>query len=135
MNQTLLSALQRLPVPMPSTELSGLEARKLEESSFHDAWRAEDEGGDDDANLRWYEAAGPVKQYVWEWTKRHVPDGVFLDYACGYGPATLRAVDAGTAFALGIDISLVSVEESLGYSSSGARRPRTRTVGCAPELR
>lgn len=127
MNQKLLSMLQQLPVPMPSTEIARLEPRKLEESSFHDEWRAEDEGGDDDANLRWYEAAGPVKQYVWEWTKRYVPSGVFLDYACGYGPATLRAVDAGAAFALGIDISLVSVEgaarraKEMGYDEKKVR--------------
>src|SRR5258708_30622380 len=127
MNEKLLSTLQQLPVPMPSNELSSLEPRKLEESTFHDAWRAEDEGGDEDANLRWYEAAGPAKRYVWEWFKRHVPGGVFLDYACGYGPATLRAVDAGAAFALGIDISLVSVEgaarhaRDLGYDENKVR--------------
>src|SRR5271165_6821462 len=32
-------------------------------------------------------------------------------------------------------ISLVSVDESFGYSSTGESRPRTRTVGWAPELR
>jgi SAM-dependent methyltransferase len=122
MNQTSYSAIQRLPVPMPSADLALLEARKLEESSFHDEWRGEHRAHIPAGNERWYEAAGPVRRHIAGWLDRHVPGGSFLDYACGDGSMALRAADTGASFAVGIDISLGSVERA-------ERRARERGYG------
>jgi ubiquinone/menaquinone biosynthesis C-methylase UbiE len=112
---------------MPTTDLAALDPRKIEESAFHDEWRAHASSPEGAGNVRWYEAAIPVKEYVFNWMKANVPGGAFLDYASGDGAATLRASDAGAAFALGIDISLVSVENAarrakdMGYPEAKVR--------------
>jgi SAM-dependent methyltransferase len=110
---------------MPSTDV--LDARKQEESAFHDEWRAHGSSPEGAGNVKWYEAAIPVKEYVFNWIKTNVPGGAFLDYACGDGFGTLQAADAGASFALGIDISLISVQgaakaaKARGYSDDKVR--------------
>lgn len=119
MNQASIAALRQLPVPMGATDLSALDPRKLEESAFHDEWRAEGGTGTGADNLRFYQAAKPVKEYISDWFDRYTPGKVFLDYACGDGSYTLHALGAGAAFALGIDISLGSVEGAARRAKAG----------------
>jgi SAM-dependent methyltransferase len=127
MNQASLAALRQLPVPMAASDFSALDERKVQESAFHDEWRAEGGTGESAGNVRFYEAATPVKEYIGAWFNRYVPGQAFLDYACGDGSLALRAAAAGAAFALGIDISLGSVEganrraQALGYAEDKVR--------------
>lgn len=118
MSEASVAALRQLPVAMPAADVASLDPRKVEESEFHDTWRAEGGTGETASNVRWYEAATPVKDYVGNWFQRHVPKTVFLDYACGDGAITLRAADAGAIFALGIDISLGSVQGAAGRAKA-----------------
>ena len=61
------------------------------------------------ANKKYYSVARGSIEYVRGWLERWVPGAVFLDYACGNGDQTIRAAKLGSALALGIDISDVSV--------------------------
>jgi SAM-dependent methyltransferase len=123
MNQNTVSDLQNLPVAMPTSELASLEPRKVEELSFHDAWRVEGGTGADAANNRWYQATGPLRRYIIDWFKRRVAGGVFLDYACGGGGWCFFAAEIGARFALGIDISLVSVQNANSAALSMGHGP------------
>ena len=58
---------------------------------------------------KYYSVARGSIEYVTRWLKRWVPGAVFLDYACGNGDQTIRAAKLGSALALGLDISDVSV--------------------------
>ena len=99
---------------MGSNWLGGLDARKQEEAGFHDLDRADhvDEKEESTPNRRFYQAAAVVGDHLEGWLEKRAKDSVFLDYACGNGLQTLRALKKGAALAVGIDISEVSTRNA-----------------------
>ena len=110
----LLRWIDAQPRFLGSEWVSGLEPRKREEASFHDADRAgnRDEVELESGNKRWYEAAEPVRRHMMRWIASESPGHVMLDYACGSGIMTLEFARAGAAATVGIDISEVSVRNA-----------------------
>jgi SAM-dependent methyltransferase len=106
--------LDREPVTLGSSWLSTLEDRKQEEATFHDEDRADhqDEAADSTPNRRYYESAHQLVDHLNAWLTKRARDSVFLDYACGNGLQTLRALKDGAALAVGIDISEISVRNA-----------------------
>lgn len=113
-----LNELRRLmdsePVTLGDRWLNTLADRKQEEASFHDEDREahHDEHNDSAPNRRFYEAATVVADHLDKWMQDSVRGRVFLDYACGNGRQTLRALRHGAELAVGIDISAVSVRNA-----------------------
>lgn len=105
--------LDSQPVTLGAEWLKAQEARKQNEADFHDAYRDghQDESHGTSSNHRFYEAADVVNDYADRWIRRWAPDGAstFLDFACGHGAQTIKAVRAGARLALGIDISEISI--------------------------
>ena len=103
--------LENEPLTLGDSWLGNLEERKQEEASFHDADRVghSDEKENSSPNRRFYEATNVVAEHLDKWMDERVRDRVFLDYACGNGLQTLRALRHGAELAVGIDISEVSV--------------------------
>lgn len=103
-----LSAASRQMAP---EWVSTLEPRKREEVAFHDHDREghRDEAPDSTPNRRFYLAAAPVQKHLDAWLTRHSKGKTFLDFACGNGLSSVRALRAGAELAVGIDISPVSV--------------------------
>jgi SAM-dependent methyltransferase len=110
----LRNVLDREPLALGSTWLGTLDERKQDEASFHDGDRVghHDENAESTPNRRYYEAAGIVVDHVDDWLDRRAKGRVFLDYACGNGLQTSRALRKGVALAVGIDISEVSVRNA-----------------------
>ena len=94
-----------------SNWLETLSERKRDELEFHDRDRA---GGieaerSDAANRKYYSVTEASREYVAQWVRSNVPEKIVLDYACGNGHYALMASQAGARFAIGIDISPVSI--------------------------
>jgi len=107
----LRTLLDSEPPTLGSGWLGTLDERKQDEASFHDDDRHghHDETAESTPNRRYYEAGEIVVDYLNDWLERRAKDRVFLDYACGNGLQTLRALQKGVGLAVGIDISEVSV--------------------------
>jgi SAM-dependent methyltransferase len=107
----LRTLLENEPLTLGDSWLGRLEDRKREEASFHDADRAghSDEKENSSPNRRFYEATTIIADHLDTWMKERVRGRVFLDYACGNGLQTVRALKHGAELAVGIDISQVSV--------------------------
>ncbi|MBA2687096.1 MAG: class I SAM-dependent methyltransferase [Gemmatimonadaceae bacterium] len=99
------------PAALGSEWVGTLEERKQEEAHFHDTDRLDhrDEVAANSSNRRFYESMSPARTWMAEWVTRHAPGAIVLDYACGHGSQALKAVHAGAALAVGIDVSEVSV--------------------------
>jgi ubiquinone/menaquinone biosynthesis C-methylase UbiE len=110
----LRRVLDNEPLALGSGWLGTLEERKQEEASFHDEDRGghHDESPESSPNRRFYEAAGIVVENLESWLERRAKGKIFLDYACGNGLQTLRALQKGVELAVGIDISEVSVRNA-----------------------
>lgn len=87
-----------------------LEDRKKEEAEYHDFSHDDDANRD---NEKFYTTVKISKDYLHNWLKVHSKNKIFLDYACGNGMHTINAAEYGASLALGIDISPVSVENSI----------------------
>ena len=107
----LRSWLDAQPWALGNGWVTNLEARKQEEAGFHDADRVghKDEIAGSTPNRRFYEAATRVGDYMERWFQTAVPGTVFLDYACGNGIQTIRALRHKATLGVGIDVSEVSV--------------------------
>ncbi len=100
--------------------LKSLEERKLKELEFHDRDRdrAKIASLDKDTyekfygNKKYYSATRASKAYTQQWIDCQAKNNVFLDYACGNGFNAIRAAKAGATLSLGLDISLVSVQNA-----------------------
>lgn len=90
--------------------INSLEARKQEEARFHDEHR--EDGDKKRSNKKFYSTVQVSKNYLNNWIKNNSKDLVFLDFACGFGHATIRSAQAGAKKAIGIDISPVSVQKA-----------------------
>jgi ubiquinone/menaquinone biosynthesis C-methylase UbiE len=110
----LRTVLDKEPLALGSSWLSTLDERKQEEASFHDDDRTghHDETQASSPNRRFYEAGDVVVADLESWLERRAKGRVFLDYACGNGLQTVRALNAGVALAVGIDISEVSIHNA-----------------------
>jgi len=106
--------LDNEPHTLGNSWVDSLEERKQEEASFHDADRVDhsDEQKDSSPNRRFYEATTVVADHLDKWMDGRVRGRVFLDYACGNGLQTVRALRHGAELAVGIDISEVSIRNS-----------------------
>ncbi len=122
--------LDRQPVTLGAEWLKEQEPRKQNEADFHDAYREghEDETHGTSSNHRFYEAADVVNDYADRWIKRWAPagEGTFLDYACGHGAQTIKAVNAGARLALGIDISEISIGNARENAARSGLQDRAR---------
>ncbi len=118
------------PVVLGPNWLEEQEPRKREEAAYHDDYRADHRNEQADAaeNHRFYEAATIVSGYVDSWLAKWAPHGAatFLDYACGDGTQTIRAVQAGARFAIGIDISETSVRNAAENAARAGVGDRVR---------
>jgi ubiquinone/menaquinone biosynthesis C-methylase UbiE len=106
--------LDSQPWALGSGWVTDLEPRKQEEAGFHDADRIghKDEVAGSTPNRRFYESANHVGEYMEQWFNKRVPGTVFLDYACGNGIQTLRALKHNAVLGVGIDVSEVSVSNA-----------------------
>lgn len=101
-------------------DLATIEARKQEEMQFHDRYRdhSQLENIDQDTfdmiygNKRFYSITESSSSYVADWISSNAKDKIFLDYACGDGVNSQLAARSGTALAVGIDLSAVSVNNA-----------------------
>ncbi len=91
--------------------------RKIKEAEFHDLKRGVNqvEMSQDDfdkyySNRKYYKTVSSSQAYVKKWLEDNVKGKVFLDYACGNGANAIRAVQNGAKFAIGIDISELSIK-------------------------
>ena len=94
--------------------LSTLPKRKTDELKFHDAHRAAaattERQQRDSARMRSvYRTTERSVQFVRDWVRTRAAGRVFLDYACGDGVCAIDAARNGSALAIGLDISDVSV--------------------------
>jgi ubiquinone/menaquinone biosynthesis C-methylase UbiE len=122
----LLSDISSVDRRNDSGWLEALEARKLDELKFHDAYRArkaepkttmDGSAGDTfevlTGNLKYYKTTQRSTTYIHEWLSKNLPGKVFLDYACGDGAYAIRAVEQYGAFcSVGFDLSRESVENA-----------------------
>ena len=110
--------LDRLAGRCSDDVLGRLTSRKRAELEFHDRDRDPElvtRASESDlkklkGNKKYYSTVEKSDQYLEDWIANNVPGKVFLDYACGNGGQTLNAARHGAAFAIGLDISPVSVE-------------------------
>jgi ubiquinone/menaquinone biosynthesis C-methylase UbiE len=97
-----------------------LSERKKTELEFHDRHRnwSEVDSLDQDTyerfygNKKYYSATSLSKSYVDRWIGREGRGRVFLDYCCGDGSIAIRAAKAGAALAIGLDLSVISIENA-----------------------
>ena len=110
----LRSWLSAQPPTLGGQWVATLDDRKQEEAQFHDQDRVghRDENPESSPNRRFYEAATTSIEHMDKWVAKRSPGAVFLDYACGNGIQTLRALRHGASLAVGIDISEVSVNNA-----------------------
>ena len=100
--------------------LADLEVRKQEEMNFLDRYRDWDKSEQYDqdtyerlyGNKKYYAGTRDSRSYVDNWLKDRSPGKIFLDYACGDGENAIKAVQAGADFAIGIDISEISIRNA-----------------------
>lgn len=113
-SQELRAWLNAQPQSLGNTWLGSLDPRKQEEAQFHDLDRLDhkDEAIESSPNRKFYEAAIPVDRYVESWMAQHLSGSTFLDYACGNGAQSVKAIRCGASLVVGIDISEVSVRNA-----------------------
>jgi ubiquinone/menaquinone biosynthesis C-methylase UbiE len=131
--QALRAELLKLDQVNDASWYGTLEDRKKAESEFHDKMR--DQGaietvGKDQyeqffSNHRFYRTAELSRAYFFGWITRHAKDKIVLDFACGDGDVALRAVEAGARFAIGMDISAVSVGNARAAAVQRGMQDRT----------
>jgi len=90
--------------------IKSLDARKQEESRFHDEHR--EDGDTERSNKKFYSTVQLISNYLYSWIKNNSKDLVFLDFACGFGNTTMTAGKNGAKKAIGIDISPVSIKKA-----------------------
>lgn len=118
--QELRSHLQSRLAFKPGDWIQQLDSRKREEIDFHNFERTTDdaaiqraqEAQNVHANRKYYSVSGASQAYVEQWLRTHVPDRVFLDYACGNGERAVQAAYMGARLCVGLDISDVSVSNA-----------------------
>ncbi|HLG20638.1 MAG TPA: class I SAM-dependent methyltransferase [Bdellovibrionota bacterium] len=106
-----------MAVQQRSINLESLEERKKKELEFHNLHRdlAFAAGAPKDTyellhgNKKYYSVVEKSHRYIDEWFQKHIPGKVFFDYACGNGEMAIKAASMGSALAIGLDISDVSV--------------------------
>jgi SAM-dependent methyltransferase len=127
-NAQLPSWLEQQPVFLGAAWLESLEQRKQEEARFHDADREgfRNEREREVGNAHWYKATAPVSEHLRAWIVREAPHNIVLDYACGSGGMTREIARAGAAFAVGIDISEVSVRNATHTAHAEGLSDRVR---------
>jgi len=114
----------------------GLEARKLDEVSFHNTdrervdqevlrWQQETKIH---ANRKYYSVTRSSVEYVDHWLQRHAPGRIFLDYACGNGTRAVQAAKLGSSLAIGLDISDVSIMNAARDAAAAGVAERCRFV-------
>jgi len=116
--------------------MGGLDDRKRKELEFHDMHRdpAQKKQHDSDTfeklygNYKYYNTTRLSNEYIAAWLRAHVPGKIFLDYACGDGNSAIAAAKAGAKFALGLDISRVSVENATRTAEKEGVADRCRFV-------
>jgi ubiquinone/menaquinone biosynthesis C-methylase UbiE len=114
-----LDRIERIP---DQRWMETLDDRKKKELEFHDMYRDSkqktDKQHDSDTfeklygNEKYYNTTRLSTDYVDQWIKKNAPGKVFLDYACGDGMYAIAAAKAGAKYAVGIDISKVSVDNA-----------------------
>ena len=119
--EKLNSAIDEIDKIGDSSWLASLNERKKKELEFHDADRdksriessiAQDTYEQFYGNKKYYKVTHRSKSYIDDWISENAKGKVFLDYACGNGENAIKAAASGAAFALGLDISSVSVRNA-----------------------
>lgn len=118
--ETLRAELERIDHANGEGWYSQLEARKRQESEFHDRMRdssriakvGKDQYEEFFSNHRFYRTATLSRAYFFGWIERHSKGKIVLDFACGDGDVALRAAAAGARLAIGIDISGISIDNA-----------------------
>lgn len=126
--QRLARLLEMEPQYLGKSWLKGLETRKQEEATFHDADRRghRNEIEREAANAHWYSAAAPVVRHFQKWLGREAPGHIVLDYACGSGQTAIELARAGATLTIGIDVSEVSVRNATENAAAAGLLDRVR---------
>jgi ubiquinone/menaquinone biosynthesis C-methylase UbiE len=128
--------LDRIEAIPDQNWMQTLDDRKRKELEFHDMYRDAKQKKDHDAdtfeklygNEKYYNTTRLSTEYVDGWIKNRAPGKVFLDYACGDGMYAIAAAKAGAAYAVGIDISKISVDNATRYAKEAGVSDRCRFV-------
>lgn len=132
----LTQSLDRLDTIPDEEWLESLDDRKRRELEFHDRDRDRQliKTLDSDTyerfygNKKYYQATELSKAYVDAWIGQHAPGKVFLDYACGNGANAIKAAQAGSRLAIGIDISAISIRNARQDAEAAGVGDRCRFV-------
>jgi ubiquinone/menaquinone biosynthesis C-methylase UbiE len=118
--ERLKSELREIQKITDAEWMNSLDARKKKELEFHDVHRdagtlssiSKDSYEKLYGNKKYYAGTQLSREYLRNWIAREARGKVFLDYACGNGGLAIQAAQAGAELAVGIDISLVSVNNA-----------------------
>jgi ubiquinone/menaquinone biosynthesis C-methylase UbiE len=126
----LLDAIKRVDRRHEQYWLEKLEARKIDELKFHDAYRARKPENSDQVsqsggtvaadtfevltgNLRYYKTTQRSTSFIDGWLQKNLPGKVFLDFACGDGRYAIKASQVyGAQLSVGFDLSPESVDNA-----------------------
>jgi len=117
--QELIQHLAGFPEIPDEEWMRSLEERKKKEIQFFDQGRDQkfldsldpDTYKDFRGNRgKLYQTVSKSTRYVDRWIQQHSQGKVFLDYGCGPGQNAIKAAQAGARLAIGLDISMVSVQ-------------------------
>jgi ubiquinone/menaquinone biosynthesis C-methylase UbiE len=116
----LLEHLEVLSKKSNQEFMQNMEERKIKELIFHDRDRdkniistlSKDAFEKYYSNIKYYKTVQLSIKYKEEWLKKNVKGKIFLDYACGNGENAMFAAHSGAKLAIGIDISLVSINNA-----------------------
>lgn len=133
-SEALLSAMQRIERANDEEWYKSLEARKQQESAFHDRMRdagqiervGKDQYEEFFSNHRFYRTASLSRKHFFGLLDRYSPGKIVLDFACGDGDLALRAAEAGAELAIGLDISGVSVRNARKTAKERGLTARTQ---------
>ncbi len=76
-------------------------------------------------NKKFYSTVKVSDDYLDQWMRKNVPGKVVLDYACGNGGQAIRSAKYGAAFAIGQDLSDVSIENARKTAAREGLETRT----------
>jgi ubiquinone/menaquinone biosynthesis C-methylase UbiE len=116
----LKGALQEINKLSNSYWIDSLELRKQLEIDFHDRYRDRELAIDLDKNTfeqihgsqRYKSIMTDTDNYMYNWVEREANNRVFLDYCCGDGGTAIHAAMSGSILSIGIDLSLVSINNA-----------------------
>jgi len=118
---SLVNKIKAIAKNKQEINFDDLSQRKKKELLFHDKNRDREQSIQEATdtyekfygNKKYYKTTKRSVEYVKNWIKKETKDKIFLDYACGNGFNAILAAKNGAKLAIGIDLSPVSIKNSI----------------------